>query len=326
MRKHISHSIVGLYLPDIVKNIQINCNKKDEEWYESFKILYDKDYSDYEHCITCKFDLEKLYEFSLDLNFISKVIEEKYDDILCIFSPLEKAQIDIFADTSNISLPVDKILFIDKDNMNQIYLEEVVTSQLNVILLCGIEGIKNIFYRKINSEWIVNAEGSNFQKLLAHPLICNKNTISNHMWDIYKVIGIEAAREFLIEEFINVVSSDGTYINESHIKLLVDTMTFTGIITSISRYGMKREHTGALAKASFEESLDNFLRAAVYGEVEKTKGVSASIMCGKRSQIGTGLCDIIMETDDLPEESEEESEEYKTDSEDSNIDYEIGNY
>ena len=62
---------------------------------------------------------------------------------------------------------------------------------------------------------------------------------------------------------------------------------------------MKKNQCGPLAKASFEECLDNFLKAGVFGETESTKGVSASIMCGKRSQIGTGLSDIIMDVDAL---------------------------
>ena len=69
-------------------------------------------------------------------------------------------------------------------------------------------------------------------------------------------------------------------------------MTFSGTITSISRYGMKKETCGPMAKASFEESLDNFLRAGVFGEKETTDGVSASIMLGKIAKFGTGICDI----------------------------------
>ena len=56
---------------------------------------------------------------------------------------------------------------------------------------------------------------------------------------------------------------------------------------------MRNEQSGPLAKASFEESLDNFLKAGVFGEIESTKGVSASIMCGKPSKIGSGLCDLL---------------------------------
>ena len=76
-------------------------------------------------------------------------------------------------------------------------------------------------------------------------------------------------------------------------------MTFSGNILSISRYGMKKEHTGPLAKASFEESLDNFLKAGVFNDVETTNGISASIMCAKRSRLGTGMNNVIMDIDSL---------------------------
>ena len=142
-------------------------------------------------------------------------------------------------------------------------------------------------------------KGSNLSELLKNPIVDSTQTISNNIWDIYKIFGIEASREFLIEEFLNVVSSDGTYINPSHIQLLVDIMTYSGTILSISRYGMKLEQTGPIAKASFEESLDNFLKAAFFGVKDNTNGISASILCGKNSNIGTGMCELGVDFDKL---------------------------
>ena len=55
---------------------------------------------------------------------------------------------------------------------------------------------------------------------------------------------------------------------------------------------MRAEGSGALSKASFEETLDNLLNAAVYGERECTDGVSASIICGKLGKFGTGVCEL----------------------------------
>ena len=111
---------------------------------------------------------------------------------------------------------------------------------------------------------------------------------------------IEAARQFLIDEFKSVVSSDGTYINERHVKILVDVMTQHGMICSVSRYGMKKDKSGPLAKASFEQSLDNYIKAGIYCEKEKLVGVSASIMCGKKTKIVTGMCDLLQDFTNLP--------------------------
>ena len=92
------------------------------------------------------------------------------------------------------------------------------------------------------------------------------------MWEIYTIFGIEASRQFLIEEYMDVVSSDGSFVNSSNVELLVDVMVYTGTIISISRYGQKKVGCGPMAKASFEESLENFLKAGINGEKETTEG------------------------------------------------------
>ena len=63
---------------------------------------------------------------------------------------------------------------------------------------------------------------------------------------------------------------------------------------------MRNEESGPMGKASFEETMDNFLKAGVYGQEEATRGVSASIICGKLAQIGTGVCELTMDVKSLP--------------------------
>ena len=114
------------------------------------------------------------------------------------------------------------------------------------------------------------------------------------IWDIYNLTGIEGVRKFLIEELTTIVNSDGGFINNCHITLLVDTMTVTGNLTSISRYGIKKDKGSVMARSSFEESLDHFfIKAGFYSEKETVSSVSASIMCGKHCNIGSGLPQII---------------------------------
>jgi DNA-directed RNA polymerase II subunit RPB1 len=137
------------------------------------------------------------------------------------------------------------------------------------------------------------------------------------MWEIYQIFGIEATRQFLIEEYMDVVSSDGTYVNQSNVELLVDVMVYTGSIISISRYGQKKVGCGPMAKASFEESLENFLKAGLNGERESTDGVSASIMLGKMPKTGTGVFDMLIDVQKLLQIKPEKKEEIlKTPSED----------
>ena len=191
-------------------------------------------------------------------------------------------------------------------------MEEVVMNKLQNQLVSGINKVNTIFYGEEKGEWMIETNSSTasleqrtgnvkisasrFFKLLSFPGVDMKNVISNNMWDIYTIFGIEAARAFLIDEFMSIMSG----INICHVKLLVERMTYGGSITSISRYAMRKDGAGALAKASFEECLDNLLNAAVSGEIEPTDGVSSSIICGKLAKMGTGACKLRMDMGKLP--------------------------
>ena len=53
-------------------------------------------------------------------------------------------------------------------------------------------------------------------------------------------MGIEAARNILIEEISSVCDDAGEYINSRHIELLVDVMTNKGSLTPINSQGVKK--------------------------------------------------------------------------------------
>ena len=200
----------------------------------------------------------------------------------------------------NVEKPVKKIDFkegkediIPPDINRIIHMEDKILPALLSIRICGIPNIKDIFFEKRKEEWIITTEGSNLYGLFSNPMIDKTKTMCNNMWEIYTIFGIEAARQFLIEEYMDVVSSDGSFVNSSNVELLVDVMVYTGIIISISRYGQKKVGCGPMAKASFEESLENFLKAGINGEKETTDGVSASIMLGKMPKTDTGVFELM---------------------------------
>lgn len=306
IRNIVGHNIVGLNFSDISTDISIKLDKKDEPWYGAYKIMYSDNYIKYDHCISIKLNMAKLFEYKLTMQDIANRIHEEFDDICCIFSPPQFAQFDVFVDTSNVDLPMDRVMFVDTENAIEIYLEECVQPILEKMNICGIECISEVFYSKENGEWFVDTNGINsrtintqyinYKSLLACHVVDFTRTISNNVWDIYEVLGIEAVRTFLVEEFMAIMEG----INICHAELLVDRMTHGGSISSITRYTMKKDESGPFGRASFEETMDNFLNAASRGEIEPTKGVSASIICGKRAPIGTGMIDLRLDLSSLP--------------------------
>ena len=294
LRKTIGSEVVEITFSKITKEYKIEMNKKPEPWYEAFKILHGDAFTQYTDCISLKLDVDILYEYKLDMEMIAEIISKDYSDMICVFSPDNISQLDVFVDTSNIDLPDNRLSFIDSDNAKEIYLEEVVQPILYKIIISGITGIENIYFNDNPNNF--ETYGTNYKKLLGLPFVDYTKTISNDVWDIYNTLGVEAAREFLIEEFMQLCAG----INKCHIQLLAEKMTYTGGISSISRYTMRNEDCGPMGKASFEETMDNFLKAGAYGQNEATRGVSASIICGKRANIGTGVCELMMNIKSLP--------------------------
>jgi DNA-directed RNA polymerase beta' subunit len=60
---------------------------------------------------------------------------------------------------------------------------------------------------------------------------------------------------------------------------------------------MNKLDTDPLARASFEKTVDKFIQAAVFSEVDSMQSVSARIMAGQVINGGTGACNIVLDLD-----------------------------
>jgi len=178
---------------------------------------------------------------------------------------------------------------------------------LNNILLKGVKGIKKTSMRTTKNvsmynaekdmfekqlEWVIDTDGTNLQKILANPNVDAIRTRSNDIYEIYQILGIEAARNMLYHEFMEVVGEDA--INYRHMSLLLDTMTNRGTLMSVDRHGINRGDVGPLAKSSFEETTDMLINASIFAEHDRINGVSANIMLGQLPPCGTGDNEILL--------------------------------
>lgn len=302
IRRILNHKVVHVNFIKLVSDMNFFCEKEEEVWYGAFENIYSNDFREFQYGITVQLDKEKMYEYRIPIYMIKEKLESAFADISVVFSPIYLGQIDIFVDVSEVMYPTGEDVpgFLTPENYISVFLEDVVKPKILEIPICGIENISK-YHIKLSEqkEWIIETEGSNYIQVIGLPFVDFRTTTSTNMWDIYNTFGIEAVREFLIDEFLNVVSSDGTFINLCHVYLLVDIMTYQGIINSISRYGMKKEQAGVLTRSSFEESLDQFCKAGYTSEKEPIHSVSAAIMVGKRCNAGTGLCSLKMDWDKL---------------------------
>uniref|UniRef100_A0A6C0JLH6 DNA-directed RNA polymerase n=1 Tax=viral metagenome TaxID=1070528 RepID=A0A6C0JLH6_9ZZZZ len=184
--------------------------------------------------------------------------------------------------------------------------------------LTGIDGIGRVFPREkkdeiiydervggyvSNHQWVLDSEGTNMLDLFVFPNVDPTRTFSNDIHEILNVFGIEAARMALYEEMMDVFGADS--VNYRHPCLLVDAMTYHGYLIAIDRFGMNKLENGVLAKSSFEMTSKILFDAAVAGEFDSMRGVSANIMFGQKPPCGTGFVDILIDESRLPEGHEE---------------------
>ena len=331
LREAVGPTITQLTLKKLAKSIEVCPEKAEEPWYDVFYELYEEKPEKFRDCLSVKVNMDLMYEYKFTLENLAENLEKEYGDIFCIFSPDCFGQIDIYLDTETISIEdiqsrfgegedaeEDKrrVGFITEENITEIYLEEVARPILEKTVVTGIPGIMNMFFMQdSDKKWMLDTENSNyreksqelsfkkngkdkpldsvrrFKKILSHPIVDMSRTISNNLWDIYTVLGIEAVRQYMIDEFCKIMSG----INACHVQLLVDKMTYPGTINSVSRYSMRSEGSGPMSRASFEETLEHFLNAGLNGEEEHTKNVSTAIISGKRAQMGTGYCNLMVD-------------------------------
>ncbi|MFB6299603.1 MAG: DNA-directed RNA polymerase subunit A'' [Halobacteriales archaeon] len=174
-----------------------------------------------------------------------------------------------------------------------------LVEQLRDIVFKGIEDISRVVIRKEEDadeeEFVLYTEGSAFGKVMGIEGVDSTRTTTNNIHEIYRTLGVEAAREAIIEETMNTLEEQGLDdVNIRHLMLVADIMTNTGEIESIGRHGISGSKESVLARAAFEVTVNHLLDAAVHGEVDDLNGVTENVIVGKPIKLGTGDVDLRM--------------------------------
>ncbi|MEM2587770.1 MAG: DNA-directed RNA polymerase subunit A'/A'', partial [Candidatus Bathyarchaeia archaeon] len=166
-----------------------------------------------------------------------------------------------------------------------------------------------VYVTEQNGEWIIKTDGSNLPRVLEVIGVDPTRTTTNSIHEIERTLGIEAARNAIIEEAMGVLEEQGLDVDIRHVMLVADIMTATGSVRQIGRHGVSGEKPSVLARAAFEITVPNIVEAAVRGEVDLLKGVTENVIVGQTIPVGTGLVDIYMTAPSANMRSEGESVE-----------------
>ena len=263
---------------------------------------------------------EVMLEKNITMDDVNFTLKNSFgDDISCIYSDYNADKLVFRIRMNNVVKQgankgaAKKTKVNPLDQSDQIYLLKNFQDQLlENIVLRGVKRIKKVILRKIKDNvteqsgifkkkdiWVLDTIGTNIMDVLALDYIDPNRTFSNDIVEIYETFGIEAARQAIYNELADVIEFDGTYINFHHLSILCDRMTFTNKMISIFRHGINNDNIGPIAKASFEETPEMFLKAARHAELDTLRGVSANVMCGQEGLFGTNAFQVVLDLDEM---------------------------
>ena len=189
----------------------------------------------------------------------------------------------------NVEIKENEIILTQKGKVEEIKALSALKEKIRVVKVKGIKGIEQVLPVKRGEEYIILTSGTNLKKVFELEEVDKTRSFSNDIYEIRAVLGIEAARQAIMNEVFRVIESQGLNINIRHIMLVADIMSATGGVKGITRYGVVSEKASVLARASFETPLRHMINAALEGEVDYLNSVVENVMINQPVPLGTGL-------------------------------------
>ncbi|MEM5790546.1 MAG: DNA-directed RNA polymerase subunit A'' [Candidatus Aenigmatarchaeota archaeon] len=157
----------------------------------------------------------------------------------------------------------------------------------------GIKDIKNAVVRREGDEWIITTIGSNLKEIFNIKEVDGSRSFTNDIYETAKILGIEAARNLIIEEALKTMQEQGLDVDVRHIMLVADIMTLTGELRPIGRYGVAGSKASILSRAAFEETIKHLVRASLKNETDEFLGIFENVMVGQVVPCGTGMFEVV---------------------------------
>ena len=322
-------------LVNVIKNIQICFDPNDdnsvidednlilEQYYEFEKMINESMEEDITDNITSKskwiirmeFDPETLLEKNITMDDINFAINSSYgNEVSSVYSDYNSDNLIFRIRINNSVLTKNKKqkgTLETLDQSDEIYmLKNFQDMLLNNIVLRGVSGITNVLPRKVSNSvrkndsrytqddiWVLDTTGTNLLEVLSSDFIDVKRTFSNDIKEIFNTLGIEAARQVLYNELMEVMDFSGVYINYHHVSILCDRMTSNHNMVAIFRSGILNDDIGPISKSTFEVHTEVLLDASRHADFDHMRGVSANVMMGQMGTYGTGSFNLVLDID-----------------------------
>lgn len=160
--------------------------------------------------------------------------------------------------------------------------------------LKGVTDIQRANTQKdaVTGEYYIATIGSNLAAVSEFEGIDRARTYTNNITEIHQYLGVEAARQAIINELILTLQDARLDVDVRHLITVADVMTSEGEVRAIGRHGVSGNKHSILARAAFEVTVNHLLRAGIIGEQDELAGVAENIIVGQPVALGTGSVEL----------------------------------
>jgi len=160
--------------------------------------------------------------------------------------------------------------------------------------LKGVPSIEraNVQLDDKSGEYYLSTIGSNLSRISDIEGIDRSRTYTNNIIEIYNYLGIEAARQAIVNELQATLDGARLEVDIRHLLMVSDVMTSEGEVRAIGRHGVSGTKHSILARAAFEVTVNHLLKAGIIGEKDNLSGVAENIIVGQPISLGTGSVEL----------------------------------
>jgi len=237
-------------------------------------------------CIRLEFNKEKMIEKNMKFESICYKLKELFPFLFIVHTAenADKIFIRLYLRYSHFKKSGELTL----DNIESFINESLLT--------CILRGIDNIYSTNTNTkiartlindddsieknnEFVIYTDGTNLEEIFQNSYLDPYLSQSDSILEIYELLGVEAARNKIIIELMNMMPA----ADNKHYMTYADSMTYTGQISAIDKSGIEeRESNNILLNLAFSHPIQGLENAAI-NSLESTcsAGLSAPLMIGQ---------------------------------------------
>ncbi|MDP4039225.1 MAG: DNA-directed RNA polymerase subunit A' [Candidatus Pacearchaeota archaeon] len=239
---------------------------------------------------------EKLKEFKVEeiseeikMDFSGKKIEVKLDNnsLKTVHSGVQKIVDRLNEKGFDVRTKDNKIILDTPDlGFREMY---KLKEKLRKTIISGVKNISQVIVANREKDFVILTAGSNLKEVLEFKGVDRDRVFTNNLHEIADVLGVEAARQAIVNEIQKVLDGQGLDINERHLDLISDAMTSSGVVKGVTRMGIISNKSSIFARAAFETPDKQFVNATIQGKKDILASVIENIMLNQPVPVGTGL-------------------------------------